>query len=246
MLNIFGMNKKNTAPARMQKKRKVEGKGITRGAYKKALSESKRLKRAGKSSVVDIEGTDLVVFCNGIIYQRTGLKAGKGKLPYKQIAKERQFVKFEGKNGHMRKIKKSKPCVAKRKQAGGHGGHKRLSRNERSKLDKRYMKVLMEHTVGKYAKKHKTADPKDDKHVEAILKSMEQAVKLDFAKHNKDLLYRRYSKDRSDIRSNKYAILKKDIWGYNDGKNSPRPRTTLPKLPSKTVVRNCLKKCLKN
>ena len=71
------MNKKNTAPARMQKKRKVEGKGITKGAYKKALSESKKLKKAGKSSVVDIEGTDLVVFCNGIIYERTGLKQVK-------------------------------------------------------------------------------------------------------------------------------------------------------------------------
>ena len=243
MFNIFGMNKKDTAPARLQRKRKVEGKGITKGAYKKALSESKKLKKAGKSSVVDIEGTDLVVFCNGIIYERTGLKAGKGKLPYKQIAKERQFVKFKT---VMNKVRKGKACVTKRKQAGGHGGHKRISRNDRSKLDKRYMKVLMEHTAEKYAKKHKTADPKDDKHVEAILKSMEQAVKLDFAKHNKDLLYRRYAKDRSDIRSNKYAILKKDIWGYNDGKNSPRPRTSLPKLPSKTVVRNCLKKCLKN
>lgn len=241
MFNIFAANKKNTAPARLNKPKKIEGKGITKAAYKKALTASRRLKRAGKSSVVDIEGTNFVVFCNGIIYEKTGKKAGKASLPYKPLANERQFVDFKK---VMKKVRNKKKCV-KSKQAGGHGGHKRISRTERSKLDKRYVRVLMEHVVDKHIKKHKNIDVKDDKHVEAVLKSMEQAMKLDFAKHNKDLLYRRHAKDRSAIRSNKYAILKKDIWGYNDGKNAPRPRTSLPALPSKTVVRNCIKKCLK-
>ena len=241
-MKMFGA--KNTAPARLQKKKRVQGKGITKSAYKKALSESKKLKKAGKSSVVDIEGTDFVVFCNGIIYERTGKKAGKGSLPYKQLAKERQFVKFKA---VMNKVRKGKGCVNKKRQAGGDGAHKRMPRNARSHLDTRYVKVLLANTIEKHMKKKGKLDhSKGSADVAAVLKSMERAMKLDFTKHNKDLLYRRSSADRKAIRTSKNAILKKDIWGYNDGKNSPRPRKTMPKLPSETVVRNHIRKAVGN
>tara|TARA_B100000085_G_scaffold257749_1_gene259303 strand:+ start:461 stop:757 length:297 start_codon:yes stop_codon:yes gene_type:complete len=66
-------------------------------AYNAALKASKAIKKKDKnaSSAVKIEGTEFFVFCNGIIFKKTGKKAGKGRLVYKQLKKEQQHVDFK-------------------------------------------------------------------------------------------------------------------------------------------------------
>lgn len=70
---------------------------IDKKAYNAAFKASKALKKKNKnaSSAVQIEGTNFYVFCNGIIFKKTGNKAGKGKLVYRQLPKAQQFVDFK-------------------------------------------------------------------------------------------------------------------------------------------------------
>ena len=86
---------------------------INKTAYNKALKASKAIKKKDKnaSSAVKIEGTEFFVFCNGIIFKKTGNKAGKGKLVYKQLPKDKQFVDFKQLMNRVRKGKtKKKGC----------------------------------------------------------------------------------------------------------------------------------------
>ncbi len=80
---------------------------INKKAYNAAFTKSKKLKKKNKnaSSAVQIEGTDFYVFCNGIIHKKTGNKAGKGKLVYKQLPKDQQFVDF---NKLMERVRKGR------------------------------------------------------------------------------------------------------------------------------------------
>lgn len=101
----------NSAPAVMKKNDKRGS--FTKKAYDSAVRKAKLKKKNGeKSSVTPIKGTNnLYVYCNGIIVKKTNEKAGKGKLMYTPLKKEKQFVDY---NVLMKNIRRERPCYKPR------------------------------------------------------------------------------------------------------------------------------------